>query len=69
MIERAYTVKEIDDLRMAVRRRYRMGNTIRFENGSSRGERVKDDDLVIEEYVRTSMLAGHTADDLLESEK
>lgn len=83
---RDYTAAEIDDLRKAVRKKYRIGFTYmkgsNFEGWVGRGrsyglngyrcpdavaaEAVADaaDHAMAEEYVRTHMLAGHTAADL-----
>lgn len=65
MKERRYTVREIDELRACcfnkLSRGAYWGNTGVLLKSS--GDRVKD----VEEMVRTHMLAGHTAQDLIES--
>lgn len=75
MIERAYTVKEIDALRRAHDNRYLYGRYggpvyVSGQSGSmSRSYTEAEKTATVEQLVRTSMLAGHTAEDLLESEK
>lgn len=81
-MERSYTVKEIDDLRKACKNKWLWGyyNGPRcVETFDSNGNIIKlnpscsynqqDLDKGVEELVRTHMLAGHTAQDLLDSEK
>lgn len=72
--ERAYTVREIDDLRRAVTERFLWGNA----NGPVTTEGVwvqssvyKEETKakVVEEQVRTYMLAGITGEDLRKADK
>ena len=69
MSERAYTVKELDALRDAVENKFLWGRY----NGPHEGQFSTYDHnemtKTVEERVRTHMLAGHTAEDLLASEK
>lgn len=70
MTERSYTVHEVDDLRRAVDNKYLYGSYTPTQNsGFSRSYRDDEKARVVEELVRTAMLAGHTADDLYASEK
>lgn len=71
MTERSYTVKEIDALRGCCWSRFRtpFGYAGLRGDGSYRGPRGHEDRAAIEEMVRTHMLAGHTAEDLIASEK
>ena len=69
-MSRAYTVKEIDALRRVIGEkliwgRYR-GPTGNF--GMSGSYNQVELDKRVEERIRTSMIAGHTAQDLLDSE-
>ena len=69
MSDRAYTVKEIDDLRGACEMRWLFGTTKIIRNilrGCSYNQRDKDHG--IEELVRTYMLAGLVAKDLYEAD-
>ena len=69
MNERTYTVKEIDDLRSVCETRYLYGSTVL--NGGmrmSRGYRERDKVLAVEEMVRTHMVAGHTAQDIIDAD-
>lgn len=69
---RAYTVQELDALREVVKCRLlfgwyqlpRLKTTWVSHRSYGEGEKVK----AVEEMVRTHMLAGHTADDLIKSE-
>ena len=62
---RKYTVRELDDLRDAIEIKYLFGSyTIPKNGGSSRCYREDEKAKVVEEQVRTHMLAGHTAKDL-----
>lgn len=73
MTERAYTVQEIDALRQAVDNKYLFGRyrgpAESEDCTNSRPFMEKDRVLTVEQRVRTHMLAGHTAADLLESER
>jgi hypothetical protein len=65
MTDRAYTVQEIDALRMCCRHKYLWGHYSGPRHDSlSRGYQESDMITAVEEMVRTHMLAGHTADDL-----
>lgn len=69
MSERKYSVSELDALRSAVSNKWLFGNYNISTNGQiSRSYREEEKTKVVEEIVRTHMLAGHTADDLLASE-
>lgn len=66
MTERAYTVKEIDDLLKVCERRWlwgtsALGSSPRMSRGYSAGEKEKG----AHEMARTFMLAGLTADDII----
>lgn len=70
MTERAYTVAEIDALRQAHRDKYLFG-TFRPVGAGGRTSRIYREQevaVLVEQQVRTSMLAGHTAEDLRQSE-
>lgn len=70
MAEKKYTVEEIDDLRRALRERYMWGNA----NGPhfaevhsavvSRSYKETEMSAVVEDQLRTFMLAGVSAQDL-----
>lgn len=62
---RAYTVPEIDDLRRVVENKWLFGSYGGSGGGLSRPYQETDKVKAVEEMVRTHMLAGHTADDLL----
>lgn len=66
MSERKYSVNEIDALRRAVENKYLYGSYAqRFAiNRTSRCYREEEKAVVVEQQVRTHMLAGHTAEDL-----
>ena len=68
MAERAYTVKEIDELREACETRWLFGTTVPRE-GWGRHYRPEEKAVAVEEIVRTHMLAGHTAADLHEEDR
>ena len=63
-MKRSYTVKEIDELRIAVEREW-------FKNyhGPIYGEPWPEKTKCIEERLRTYMLAGITADDIFSENK
>lgn len=66
---RIYTVKELDDLRRVVEDRILFGSCV--SNGESRvsgSYRESDLQIAIEEQVRTHMIAGHRAQDLIEAD-
>lgn len=67
---RSYTVKELDDLRSVVRDRLLFGTSSNKGGGrTSRpyyGERLIQE---VEEAVRTHMMAGHTAQDILDEDR
>lgn len=70
-ITRAYTVRELDQLRNACRSRWLYGTTY-FPpgyNGCSRSYKDSDCDAAVEQLARTHMIAGHTADDIYEADK
>lgn len=68
MSERSYTVRELDDLRSVVERKWLYGS-YGFRDGCSRSYNEVEKTKCVEELVRTHMLAGHTAQDLLASER
>lgn len=63
-IERAYTVKDIDDLRKVVDNRLTYGTSNLGKIPLNRLWRSPDK-MYIEELVRTYMLAGITANDII----
>lgn len=67
MIERSYTVQEIDALRRACWNKYLWGfyRESTSDDGPSRSYNESKAAKIIEEQVRTWMLAGKTANDLL----
>lgn len=66
---RTYTVQEIEDLRRAVDNKFLFGSyKIRTVGNTSRPYHEADKVVIVEEKVRTFMLAGLTADDLRRSE-
>lgn len=77
---RAYTVKEIDALRQAGEDRYLYGSTYTpppppghtgglYNHRMSRSYRESDKAATVEEMVRTYMLAGITAKDIIEADR
>ena len=68
MTERAYTVKEIDELVRACERRWLWGTT-QMPTGNGRSYRPEEKDKGTHEMARTFMLAGLTADDLYEEDR
>lgn len=64
--ERAYTVREIDDLRSVLKDRFIWGTSFRPYDGRRTGVSYSPDDLLktVEEQIRTYMTAGITADDI-----
>lgn len=71
MTGRAYTVKELDDLRSVVESKWLFGSYYPWNDDVWRQGRTYDPTektKAVEELVRTHMLAGHTAEDLLNSE-
>ncbi len=73
MTERTYTVAELDALREMVENKYLYGSycprCIEGEGISSRAYKEADKTACVEHLVRTHMLAGHTAADLLASKR
>jgi len=63
--ERSYTVTEINNLRRTVRNKCLYGSYSPRGPATSIAYRETDLNTIIEEQVRTHMLAGHTADDLI----
>lgn len=69
-MERAYTVSEIDYLRRVIANKWLFGGYGQLSHGGcSHSFRQEEMDVAVEQLVRTSMLAGHTAEDLLASER
>jgi hypothetical protein len=69
MIERAYTVKEIDELRKVCEYRWLFGSSVpsaMVEYG--RSYQIGEKEKAVEEIVRTHMLAGHVAQDLIDED-
>lgn len=67
---RKYSVQELDALRSVVESKWLFGmyDTSNFSGfGRSYGEGEKEK--AVEEMVRTHMLAGHTAEDLIASQQ
>ena len=71
MIDRAYTVKELDDLRAACRTRWLYGTTKppRAGFGCSRQFGEGELERAVEELVRTHMMAGHLAKDIYDADR
>lgn len=70
-MDRAYTVKELDALRNVCENRYLFGrySPLMSVGGCfSRTYTETDKYACVEQMVRTHMMAGHTAQDLLDSE-
>lgn len=67
-MERAYTVTELDDLRWRVRDKVLFGS-YRPGNAVSRSHNAGEVDQTVEARVRTHMLAGHTAADLIDGDQ
>ena len=66
-MERAYTIKEIEDLRDLCSDKWLYGSFFPFRDGCSRFSRSykpEERDKGVEELVRTYMLAGITAEDI-----
>lgn len=70
MSDRKYSVVEIDDLRRAVEYKYLFGrySPVFRGGGMSRCYREEEKSVAVEQMVRTHMLAGHTAGDMIASE-
>lgn len=69
-MERAYTVSELDELRHACENKWLWGLYSGPQyNGCSRTYRAEEKIIAVEEMTRTHMLAGHTAADLIASER
>lgn len=70
MTERSYTISELDALRQAVDTKWLFGTYYPpLSGGSSRSYFEHERTKAVEELVRTHMLAGHTANDLYDSEQ
>ena len=67
MSERKYTVAEIDALRQVAEMRYLYGTTV-WGDGMSRCYMEADKTKAVEEMVRTYMMAGITAQDIIDSD-
>jgi len=67
MIQRVYTVNEIDELRHVVEERCEFGSCAPTQKGrvSRRSYMPGELEREVEEKVRTHMLAGHVAQDLV----
>lgn len=70
MTGRSYTVKEVDELRSVIERKWLFGTYGWDEEAMqcSRCYKEGEKTVAVEEMVRTHMLAGHTAEDLIASE-
>lgn len=68
MPERTYSVKQIDDLRVCCRNKYLFGHYSLSQMISTTGQEDHEITKSVEEMVRTHMMAGHTAADLVASE-
>lgn len=70
---RAYTVKELDALRYVVENKWLFGAydlmTLGGHSYTSASHYPGEKTKAVEEMVRTHMLAGHTAEDLVASER
>jgi hypothetical protein len=70
MKDKAYTVKEIDDLRRACETRWLFGSTIAVQSPQlSRSYGESEKTKCVEEIVRTYMLAGIIAEDLYNEDR
>lgn len=72
MIRREYTPKEIEDLRRVLEIKFLHGTyQIQHRDGGihSRAFFEKDKTAFVENAIRTHMMAGHTAQDLRDSER
>jgi len=70
MTDRKYSVHELDALRRAVENKYLWGSHLSTGySGMSRSYNYQDKTKYVEETVRTHMIAGHTAEDLIASEQ
>lgn len=71
MSEKAYTVSQLDALRDAVENKWLWGsyNGPSGDGSFSRAYKPDEKQKAVEEMVRSHMLAGHSAEDLLESER
>jgi hypothetical protein len=70
-MDRAYTVSEIDALRDAVENKWLWGSYSGPSRDAdfSRAYKPEEKQKAVEEMVRTHMIAGHSAEDLLASER
>ena len=68
-MSRKYSVKELDELRQVVRCKWISGYYGCREGFSMRMSGPGEMENAVEQQVRTHMLAGHTAGDLLDSER
>lgn len=68
MTGRAYTVDEIDQLRIVVENKWLFGSYKLDGVSFSRSYKEEERAAAVEQMVRTHMFAGHTAQDLLDSE-
>lgn len=66
MTERTYTVREVEELRRAIDNKYLYGSYKGPSGvgGFSRSYSEPEKSLIVEQQVKTHMLAGHTAEDL-----
>jgi len=71
MVEKTYTVKEIDALKRVHENKYLYGrySPVFSSGGFSRSYMAAEKDSYVEGATRTSMMAGHTAEDLIASEQ
>lgn len=69
-MERAYTVREVDELRQAVEHRWLYGTTRQSPGTTvSRVFKSEEKEKCVEELLRTHMIAGHTAQDLYDADR
>ena len=68
-MKRAYTVREIDELRRACSTKWNFGTMYPGNGIFGRPHGPGEDSVGIEEMVRTYMLAGITANDMYKSEQ
>jgi hypothetical protein len=69
MNRRNYTVKELDDLRRVVEDRVLFGTSFNDGKGRVSGQfRAGEVRNEVEQLVRTHMIAGHTAQDLIDAD-
>lgn len=76
-MKKRYSVQEVDSLRAVVRAKLQSGSyrgwtsfSVSFPAGGGAGKEIRDQTLeaIIEDRVRTHMVAGHISTDLIDSD-